>query len=316
MNDEKNNIKFSIIMPVYNVSDFLEEAILSVLNQKYQNIQLIIINDGSTDGSQIIAEKFAKQDNRIIIINKENEGLSVARNVGVDVATGDYIFFMDSDDIIREDLFMIIYQRLHENMENVFMIGYEQFNEKTTYIGKTIDTNYYTNSQIMHAILSGKLENFACQFVINKTVLSKNDLKFKAGVLFEDIDWTARFLSKIDSIYYINKPLYKYRVRLTSITHTKSLKKVNDLLVVLSLLEETLNKSFPNELQNFSKWRRALDLTIYFDFSFLGWESKKLKSDMYSRIMSYDYTGLALKQMIKLALIKFRIVDFLSKNRV
>lgn len=316
MNDEKNNIKFSIIMPVYNVSDFLEEAIVSVLNQKYQNIQLIIINDGSTDGSQIIAEKFAKQDNRIIIINKENEGLSVARNVGVDIATGDYIFFMDSDDIIREDLFMIIYQRLHENMENVFMIGYEQFNEKTTYIGKTIDTNYYTNSQIMHAILSGQLENFACQFVINKTVLSKNDLKFKAGVLFEDIDWTARFLSKIDSIYYINKPLYKYRVRLTSITHTKSLKKANDLLVVLSLLEETLNKSFPNELQNFSKWRRALDLTIYFDFSFLGWESKKLKSDMYSRIMSYDYTGLALKQMIKLALIKFRIVDFLSKNRV
>lgn len=312
MNDEKNNIKFSIIMPVYNVSDFLEEAILSVLNQKYQNIQLIIVNDGSTDDSQIIAEKFLKQDKRVILVNKKNEGVSVARNIGLNLATGDYLFFMDSDDVLREDLFMNVHQHLCKSMGSVLMIGYERFNGTKTFRGKTIDPNRYTNFQIVHAILDGQLENYVWQFIIKKTVLS-DDLKFKTGILFiEDFDWTVRFLAHVTSVEYINEPLYRYRIRENSVTHTRSKKKAHDIVSILEIVAETIASTFPNESKNFNTWRKPLDITVYYDYTLLGWESIATRDQMFRKIKTFDNKGLSIKQQLKLILIKMKLVDMLG----
>ena len=92
----------SIVIPVYNVEKYLDECILSVINQTYKNLEILLINDGSSDSSYDICCKYSEQDNRIHVINKENGGLASARNVGIDKATGEYIYFLDSDDYIKE----------------------------------------------------------------------------------------------------------------------------------------------------------------------------------------------------------------------
>lgn len=306
------SIKFSIIMPVFNVKEYVESAIESVLNQTYSNIELIIVNDGSTDGSRKIVEDLSVKDSRIKLIHCPNRGLSMARNTGLNIASGNFIFFMDSDDIVDINLFQIAHDKISSENQNVLMIGYEEIASHYTYLGKNVLPGIHCSASIIHNILSKKLENYVWQFIIAKSILSEN-LLFHPNVLFEDIDWTARFLSKIESVYYINKPLYKYRIRDSSITHTRNFQKAHDLLIVLDLLEKTLNENFPSELPNFRLWRKSLDLTIYFDFSILGWETKRLRNDMYSKILSYNGDGLDLKQKIKLILIKFRVMDFFHK---
>ena len=97
-------MKVSIVVPVYNVEKYLDRCIKSILNQKYQDMEIILINDGSTDNSLAICEKYREQDSRIIIINKANQGLSAARNDGVAAASGEYIMFIDSDDYIDDSL--------------------------------------------------------------------------------------------------------------------------------------------------------------------------------------------------------------------
>ena len=103
-------MKISIIVPIYNVEKYLERCINSLINQTYKNIEIILVNDGSTDNSLIICEKYKNIDSRIILVNKENGGLSDARNVGIDNSSGNYITFIDSDDYIDDDYVYTLYK--------------------------------------------------------------------------------------------------------------------------------------------------------------------------------------------------------------
>ena len=96
--------KVSVIVPVYNVQDYIEECLLSIMNQSYKEIEIVAVNDGSTDDSLLVLEKMHSRDSRIIILNKENGGLSDARNYGIKHSTGDYYLFVDSDDVIHENM--------------------------------------------------------------------------------------------------------------------------------------------------------------------------------------------------------------------
>ena len=96
-------MKISIIIPAYNVEKYIDKCITSVINQTYDNIEAIIVNDGSTDNTALIIEKYSEVDNRIIVVNKENSGVSDSRNIGIENITGDYAFFLDSDDWIEEN---------------------------------------------------------------------------------------------------------------------------------------------------------------------------------------------------------------------
>ena len=102
------NVKISVIIPVYNVIDFLKECLGSVLNQTYKNLEIILVDDGSTDGSSQICDEYKKKDRRIQVIHKENGGLSDARNAGIKIAQGEYFSFIDSDDWIHEDTYRIV----------------------------------------------------------------------------------------------------------------------------------------------------------------------------------------------------------------
>ncbi|QBC39977.1 glycosyltransferase family 2 protein [Leuconostoc mesenteroides] len=306
----QNKIKYSIIMPVYNVADFVVEAIDSILKQSYKNFELILVNDGSTDDSYEIISSLATTDERLYVINKSNGGLSDARNEGLSYVSGDYIFFMDSDDTVNSNMLDIVNQQIQRDTK-ALMIGYQYLNDKGTSVGKTINPGIYTGEQIMQNILLGKLENYVWQFIVHKSILSEN-LLFKKGLLFEDIDWTPRLLSNLDYINYVGHPLYFYRTRSDSIVHTKSLKKIKDLSLALTLMQNTVQHNFPKQLKYIDIWRQPLDLTIYYNYSFFGWENSSDKIRLRRKIKKFKNEGLSNKQIIKKYLIGYRVIDTMS----
>lgn len=306
----KRKVKYSIIMPVYNVADFVVEAIDSILKQNYKHFELILVNDGSTDNSYEIITNIAENDKRIFVVNKSNGGLSDARNVGLNHASGDYIFFMDSDDIINSNMLEIVNKQIQKDTKAV-MIGYQYFSSKGTSVGKTINPGTYTGEQIMQNILLGKLENYVWQFIVHKSKITEN-LLFKKGLLFEDIDWTPRLLSNLDYINYVNLPLYFYRTRSDSIVHTKSLKKIKDLCIALTLMKDTIQKNFPNQIKYIDTWRQPLDLTIYYNYSIFGWENLSDKIRLRNKIQKFNNKELSNKQVVKKYLISCRIIDIMS----
>ncbi len=109
----------SIIIPVYNVEQYLHRCVDSVLNQTYKNLEIILVNDGSPDNCPFICDEYAKKDKRIIVVHKENGGLSSARNAGLEIVQGEYISFIDSDDWIHENYIEILYKNLHEKKADI-----------------------------------------------------------------------------------------------------------------------------------------------------------------------------------------------------
>ncbi len=114
----------SIVVPIYNADDYLEQCISSILTQTYINLEIILVNDGSTDNSEAICEKFVDQDSRIILINKKNEGVTIARNVGIRKATGEYLGFVDSDDYIEKDMYEVLEKYIRETKSDIAMCSY------------------------------------------------------------------------------------------------------------------------------------------------------------------------------------------------
>ena len=124
MMDNVNSPIISVIIPIYNVEEFLPKCIDSVLNQTLKNVEIILVDDGSTDNSSIICDEYALLDNRITVIHKKNEGLSASRNIGIDVAKGNYLAFVDSDDWIEESMFEIMYNTIVTNDADMVVCNY------------------------------------------------------------------------------------------------------------------------------------------------------------------------------------------------
>ena len=121
--------KVSVIVPVYNVQDYIEECLLSIMNQSYKEIEIVAVNDGSTDDSLLVLEKMHARDSRIIILNKENGGLSDARNYGIKHSTGDYYLFVDSDDVIHENMVEELLESLMKENADIAVSDMEYFYE-------------------------------------------------------------------------------------------------------------------------------------------------------------------------------------------
>ena len=127
--------KITVIVPVYNVENYLNKCLDSLINQTYKNLEIIVINDGSTDNSGIICQEYAQKDNRIIYVEKENGGQSEARNMGLDRMTGSYVTFVDSDDWVESDYVETLYQKITEYQTDIAVGNYCKFNES--------DSNFY-----------------------------------------------------------------------------------------------------------------------------------------------------------------------------
>lgn len=256
-----NNPLISIIIPVYNVEQYLEECVCSVLNQTYTNFEVILVDDGSPDNSPALCDKFAKQDERVIVIHKTNGGLSDARNAGLSKAQGDFVFFLDSDDFWRNN----------DDLENIvafarsksFDFTYIEIN-RSRYLpssGKFYDLPTYPetlaegidkNQIIVGLVRMGIFPMSACTKLLNRKFLVEHNISFIKGIFSEDTPWFLSILKYANApIYYTNLYMYGNRGEVaTSLTSVFSVKKFRD---VLDIVENGIIDLDDNGLNFFSQ---------------------------------------------------------------
>ena len=220
-------VNVSIIVPVYNVEKFLEKCLDSLINQTLKDIEIICVNDGSTDNSLNILKSFSEKDSRIIIINKQNEGPSVARNTGMKIAKGEYIGFVDSDDWVDLDFYEKLYNSAINNgadISTASIIRWRKYNTK--YKIKYSEEKTYTTLQDKMDCCNIPKICYVWNKLYKSTILK--DEKFKSGVYFEDVIWLPYVIKKSNIIVTTPNTNYYYRVNKSSIVKKTSKKKQQD----------------------------------------------------------------------------------------
>lgn len=237
-------MKLSIIVPIYNVAQYLPDCLGSVLSQFYNDYEVICVNDGSTDDSRVVLSKLltALDSSKVVVIDQENQGLSAARNAGLRVAKGDYVLFLDSDDWLEPNAFEVLSQSIHgEDM--VCFNGRRYFEDLDSYEspdrlineGGISGWDYYCRHALEH-------RNFAFVCVVlrcyRREFLLKNNLWFKPGIFHEDNLFTPLVCYHAQQVKVIPDVLYNYRVRSSSIMTTRSLKHWQDIITTANELAE------------------------------------------------------------------------------
>lgn len=227
----KSNPLISIIVPIYKVEKYLERCVESLLNQTYTNLEIILVDDGSPDNCPVMCEEFAKKDSRIRVVHKKNGGLSDARNVGLEVATGEYIGFIDSDDYVDVNMYQdMITNALKYNAQIVECDIYSVYDGNRIEEYSSVDDAVYTTTKdIMYAYIA----KFTIKTVVWNKLYKKDifgSLKFEVGKYNEDEFFTYQILSKATTFVHINKHYYYYIQRAESIMGCSySLKKLDGL---------------------------------------------------------------------------------------
>jgi glycosyltransferase involved in cell wall biosynthesis len=234
------NIKVSVIIPVYNTEKYLDEAINSIISQTLQEIEIIIINDGSTDNSAQILERFAQQDSRIKIITlEENKGQSVARNTGMKIMKGEFIYFFDSDDILESDCLELCYQKMTKKDYDFLIFDRTPFltedNDDEQKLKLTIpkrqtdflSKDFYNGKEILTLLLKKKAYTCSvCLCFIRKSYLDKLNLTFLTGVILEDELFSIQLYLSANKITFINRDFFHRRVRYGSTMNGTVLNKM------------------------------------------------------------------------------------------
>jgi glycosyltransferase involved in cell wall biosynthesis len=225
--------KVSIIIPVYNTEAYLREAVESVMQQTLHEIEIIIVNDGSTDGCSSIIDELASKDKRIHSFVQENQGQSVARNNGMLHAEGTYCYFMDSDDILRKDALEECYQTCEAETLDFVYFDADIINEcqstsfSMDYHHDGIEEKVYDGSEILNYLIdTGQLKIPPYLFFIRKQYLLNNDLHFFPGIIHEDELFTMLLYLGATRVKYIGKEFFLRRIREAS-TMTKRISRRN-----------------------------------------------------------------------------------------
>lgn len=210
----------SIIVPIYNVEKYLERCICSILCQTYSNLEIILVNDGSTDNSKSIIDKYSKKDERIIVINKENGGLSDARNAGIDIHSGQYIFFVDSDDFIHPDTINILLGISKDTDADIVECGLLNVNENSVikFEKHVISYVVFNHMQAVERIIKYDSKIMAWNKLYKSNLF--DSIRYPVGKIHED-EFTTPYLVDLCNIYvYTDLALYFYVQRSNSIMNS------------------------------------------------------------------------------------------------
>lgn len=230
------NKKISVIVPVYNVEKYAEECIKSIMEQTHKNLEVILINDGSTDSSPEICDKFGAKDTRIKVIHKKNEGVSRARNLGLQIASGDYIGFVDSDDWLEPNAY--------ETMLRTILSEKSQMCVCTKYIvdNKILSNSNYSQKKISRVEAMKNLLNYnfptSLWNGLYERDLLENMLLNEDIHHLEDLEYQFRILTKVDTISICNEAIYNYRQRVGSANHTGFNHKKLSCLNMMPIIEK------------------------------------------------------------------------------
>ncbi|WNP28401.1 glycosyltransferase [Moraxella sp. DOX410] len=226
-------MRFSIIVPVYNVEDYLDTCLKSILAQSFTDYEVIVVNDGSTDSSKKICEYYTHKYSHIKLIDKTNGGLSDARNYGIDNAQGEYLIFLDSDDFWNYDLALEeINKIINQNKElDLIIFGHTQFDDGEVNIKETVFPTLQIKSGEFEADLDYLIEKkiykaAAWDKVVKKSILVNNQIYFPINKIHEDAVFLSSLVLRLDNIYFSDKKIYNYRYNMNGSLLSASSKNV------------------------------------------------------------------------------------------
>lgn len=257
----ENQEILSVIVPIYNVEKYVVKCIKSIIDQTYTNLQVILVDDGSTDKSGIICDKLSRMDNRIQVVHKKNGGLSSARNCGIDFARGKYICFIDSDDWIDINMFKNLINCMEANNADIVVCNYletdnENYNYKNSEKYKVCE---FTNIEAMNCLYE---KDYSRQMVVVWNKIYKRDLfnevRFPNGKIHEDEFVNYRLYYYSNKVVYMSSVYYYYRINMNSITHCKY--NVNRLHA-LEAMDERLQ--FAQKINNIKFYNNTLKAYCY-----------------------------------------------------
>lgn len=293
--------KFSVILPVHNVEKYLDECLKSIVNQSLKDIEIICINDGSTDNSLEILNKYAQKDNRFVIFSQKNQGQGAARNKGIELATGEYIAFVDPDDWIDLDMLEILYtnfqtyltdivqfdclqfydgnKRKKEKEISLLEIAYQKFNYDL------IKNRFFSWKDFKDGLFHIPLALW--NKVYSREFLNKNNLRIPNASIAEDVAFSVFCLLSTDKVCYVDIPFYHYRIRAGSTIHQASDKNFC-LFDIIEYLTDFLNKKnlYTELKEDFEKYKFDV---LYYGFSRIPKESAKLYLEKCKTVLTPKY---------------------------
>ena len=271
----------SIIVPVYNVEKYLKKCVYSILNQSYKNLEVILVNDGSTDNSGKICDELSREDSRIKVYHKDNGGLSDARNYGVAKANGEYVGFVDSDDYIDQYMYENLYKAIRKYNTQIAECGITRV-YKNNKLRPHYDGEEYSLVVDREGYLKEYLENRKVYGAAVCKLLSidlAKVLKFPDGKVYEDVFYTLELLKKVDKYTLISGNYYYYYIRGNSITTKKFSSRDMDYIEIIDKIGEyTLN--------NYSKLKEKL--FIRQGFAYLSIFNQIIQLNDYRQIPEYS----------------------------
>jgi glycosyltransferase involved in cell wall biosynthesis len=292
---------FSIIIPVYKVEDYLHKCVNSVLDQNFNDIEVILVDDGSPDNCPKICDQFAEKDKRVKVIHKKNGGLSDARNFGIKAATGDYLLFLDSDDYWIEKDFL---NKLSETIKlasdvEIINFGWIKYYQSSNHfvpdkrnfsVIKTNDIN--TNENIMVLLQKDLFVASAWNKCIKRSFVVENQFFFKVGLRSEDMDWCGRILYSKPVMTCVDiKPYIYIQDRIGSITSRVDLGHLRDIIGMIKEAQDNSKSLNGQDKMNYLSFYAVQYLTLLFNLN----ESKEngpseLSREVYElrKILSYD----------------------------
>ncbi|MGL4652160.1 glycosyltransferase family 2 protein [Cetobacterium sp.] len=276
------NPEITIIVPVYNVENYLKKCIDSILGQTFKDFELILINDGSTDKSGDICNSYKNIDSRIKVIHKENGGQSSARNLGLNIARGNYIGFVDSDDWIDSDMYECLYKMITKYQSDIGIIGINFIYSNRIRKSKDYKTVVINSKEAIYELIKHELfGNYFWSKLFKKELFQKN--RFKEGIIFEDIDLLYKLFHESKSVVAKGVQKYNYLQRENSTVRNKEFR--NDEFYVKEERLKFIERNYPEvqKLCEIDLYETALVNLGKFQFS----EKRDIKSKDFIKIKEY-----------------------------
>ncbi|MED3085493.1 glycosyltransferase [Bacillus toyonensis] len=275
----------SLIIPVYNAEKFLPRCLDSVKNQIYNELEIILVNDGSTDHSGLICDEYSKKDKRFIVIHKENGGVSSARNVGLDVASGKYIGFVDPDDWIESTMFEKLYQLIEKNQADIAACGYIRETADGIALGNNIESDVKTLSkeETLNTILNPNgFRGFLWNKLFSIDVLNKgHKMYFDENIHFcEDLLFCCQAVSNSRNIVYDSTPYYHYIIHNNNTSQSQcSPKKLTALTALINIIN-LLNTKEGVEIEKYKNYYMHMNISLLMN----GMQEEKLEKEIYEEL--------------------------------
>lgn len=295
-------VKLSVIVPMYNTEKYIKSCVDSIKNQILEDIEIIIINDGSTDKSLEIVKNMSENCNNIIIIDKKNEGVAAARNLGIQKAKGDYVAFVESDDLISIYMYDLMYKSAIEKDADIVACNVIRFHINDDIVlseqYESIEDEYYDNIEAIKAYIDGSISGFLCDKIFRRNLLIQNNISCPKDTFAEDIFPVLKALDNSNRIVKLNIPLYYYRYTPNSASDMNNLKNLeanlrehsHQIYQCAKYLEFKYTSQLKEQLIQFKAYQFINQLFFYNKLININPEIKKQPIEIYLKDYYSDLT--------------------------